>query len=57
MRMSGRPVKYLRPLDRSQDKHFEKLAPKSQGSITALRTALERTKSRMAVLKDANTVK
>ncbi|KAK3792252.1 hypothetical protein RRG08_007332 [Elysia crispata] len=55
--MSGRPVKYLRPLDRSQDKHFEKLAPKSQGSITALRTALERTKSRMAVLKDANTVK
>ncbi|RUS74055.1 hypothetical protein EGW08_018182 [Elysia chlorotica] len=57
MRMSAKPVKYLRPLDRSQDKRFEKLAPKNQGSITALRTALERTKSRIAVLKDENTLK
>ncbi|GFS10019.1 mirror-image polydactyly 1-like [Elysia marginata] len=55
--MNGRPVKYLRPLDRSQDKYFEKLASKNQSSVTALRIALEKTKSRISLLKDANIVK
>ncbi|GFO26067.1 hypothetical protein PoB_005257200 [Plakobranchus ocellatus] len=55
--MSGESVRYLRPLDRSQDKNFEKLAQRNQVSVTALRTAMEKAKSRMALLRDSNGLK